>query len=682
MTRRARLIQIITIVVFQAITLILLQLFLPGLDVDSLGSALVVAAILILAGSLYWWVFVTLFSWLPIWLFPVLTFVLSGLAVLLAGSFVPGITIKNLGTGIWIALALTAVNAILGGLLSLDLDDKFDRNVTRRLVTRRGKPIKSDVPGFLFLEIDGLGRANLLRALDDGQMPNLARWIAKGTHEIIGWETEFSSQTGAMQSGILLGNNVDIPAYRWWDRQQGRLVMSGLPKDAQAIEARLSNGRGLCSDGGASRGNMFSGDATESMFTFSSILNRERGRGPGFYFYLVSPYVVARLIARFVNEIIKEWWQASQQRRRKDPYRVSARNLAYGFLRGFMGPVLQDLITYTVISDVLRGVPAIYALYAGYDDLAHFAGMTSPEVFESLHEIDRYLGRIERALAHAPRPYHIVVLSDHGQSLGRTFQATYGLSLEELVKGLVKGDAEIFYSMAHNEAWDDLSAFLTEATTSEERTASVVRRMLASRQRAGYVEVGPGAAMPDKMGASAEEAQIVVLASGCTGLVYFTDSSERRTYEQIQDAHPELIVGLINHPGIGFVMVKSQEQGDMVISNDGVHYLEDDHVDGTDPLAVFGPNAAAHMRRESRFSTCPDIVVNTAYDPRTEELAGFENQASHHGGLGGPQNHPFVLRPTVLSYDGAPLVGATSVYKLLRGWRDTVQGMPEEPEGI
>ena len=106
---------------------------------------------------------------------------------------------------------------------------------------------------------------------------------------MLGWETDFSSQTGAMQTGILLGNNTDVPAYRWWDREQKKIVMSGLPKDAQAIEARLSSGNGLCSDGGASRGNMFSGDATESMLTFSTLRNRERGRGPGFYFYLLQP---------------------------------------------------------------------------------------------------------------------------------------------------------------------------------------------------------------------------------------------------------------------------------------------------------------------------------------------------------------------------------------------------------
>ncbi len=88
--------------------------------------------------------------------------------------------------------------------------------------------------------------------------------------------------------------------------------------------------------------------------------------------------------------------------------------------------LLQDLVTYTVINDALRGVPAVYALYGGYDDLGHFTGMQSPESMEGLHVIDAYFGRIEKALEYAPRPYHIVVLSDHGQSIGPTFKNASG----------------------------------------------------------------------------------------------------------------------------------------------------------------------------------------------------------------------------------------------------------------
>ncbi len=674
---RARIVQIISVIIVHVITLIILAYFLDGFSYTTLRSLFTMTILVALGESLFWWVFITFFSWLPVWLYPIITFALNGAFIMVIGNLIPGITISNIATGIWITIWLTAVNAILSGLLSLDEDSQFDRNVTRRMVARRGNPTKTDVPGILYLEIDGLGEAILRRAIEEGHMPTLKRWIDSGSHQLMGWETDFTAQTGAMQTGILLGNNTDVPAYRWWDREAGRVVMSGIPKDAQAIEARLSNGRGLCSDGGTSRGNMFSGDATESMFTFSSMLNKSRGRGPSFYFYLASPYVLSRLITRYIIEVVKEWWQAAAQRRRKDKYIVGARNPAYAFLRAFMGATLQDLTTYTVISDVLRGVPAAYALYAGYDDLSHFAGMTTPEAFEALHETDRYFARIENAVSIAPRPYHIIVLSDHGQSTGPTFKAAYGMSLEELVKGLVKGDDKVFVSLETDNAWENVNAVLNESVNSKARAATLIRRMLASKEKEGMVDVVPDQNATEKVHEKAKEANVVVMGSGCTGLIYFTQAKQRMTFEQIQDAYPELIIGLINHPGIGFIMVLSAEFGPMVIHKDGIHYLLDDRVEGkVDPLAVYGPRAADHLRRESSFTNCPDIVVNTVYNPETQELPGFENQVSHHGGLGGPQNHPFILHPTSLSDGSTPVVGAEGVYKLLRSWRDQVQNIP------
>ncbi|RPJ43708.1 MAG: hypothetical protein EHM21_11135, partial [Chloroflexi bacterium] len=639
----------------------------------SLRSLLVITVVLAVAQAASWYVFINFFSWLPGWLYPIFTFFINGLLIWWLGNLVRDVEITTIGTALWITIWLTIVDAIVSNLISLDEDSRFDRNVIRHIVRKRGNPIKTDVPGFLFLEIDGLSEKLLRQALDEGHLPNLKRWIDSGSHEIVGWETDFSAQTGAMQSGILLGCNEDVPAYRWWDRDQKRIVMSGLPKDATAIEARLSQGIGLCSDGGSSRGNMFSGDADESMLTFSTI-RKSRGRGPGFYFFLFNPYVIARIITRFLTMVIKEWWQAWQQRRAKYKYAAPSRNFMYGFLRGALGPLLHDLITYTVISDVLRGLPAIYGLYSAYDDLAHFAGMNSAECFEELTETDHYFGRIENALKNAPRPYHVVILSDHGQTIGPRFEAAYGSSLEKLVKSLIKTD--IYYSDSHKDNWDALNAVLSESANDDTRTAGLVRKMFASRTKDGAVEIAPKGETSDKEEAEAEKAKVVVMGSGSTGLVYFTDAPRRMTFEQIQDAYPELIIGLKDHPGISYILVRTETQGDIVIGKGGVHYLVDDHVEGKlDPIAHFGPNAALHLRRESSFTNCPDIVVSTVFDPETQEMPGFENQVSHHGGMGGPQSYPFLLRPTALPYDGSPIIGAESVHHLLRGWREKVQGL-------
>lgn len=679
---RARIVQFVSLTLVQALAVMFVLWFLPfGRSLD-LWQAVVVVVVLSLAQAGFWMIFINFFSWLPVMVYPLVTFILTGALV----AFLLNLAFPKAAVTIWdgitISIIFTVINAILGAIFSLDEDVSFDRNVTQKIAQKRGSPITTDVPGILYLEVDGLGRERFEHALREGYMPTLKKWLDDGKYETTDWETDYTAQTGAMQTGLLQGNNDDIPAYRWWDRELGRIVMSGNPKDAKMLEARLTNGRGLCSDGGASRGNMFSGDATESLFTFSTLLNRDRSMGPGFYLFLFSPYVVARITSRFVIEVIKEWfeaWQARQRHKRGiDKYAVSSRNPAYAFLRAFMGPMLQDLVTYAVISDIARGVPAVYALYAGYDDLGHFAGMDSPEAFEMLRETDRYFKRIERALELAPRPYKIIVLSDHGQSTGPTFKAAHGVSLEDLVKALVKREGAVYASLETNEAWDNLNAFLSESINSNTRTARLVRRTIAKKtDQDEIVRIGPDRdpAVAEKEEQEAESKDVIVLASGCTGLVYFRHAPQRMTYEQIQAAYPDLIIGLVNHPGIGLVLVDSAENGAMVLAKGGVYYLKDDSLEGTvNPLAPFGPNAALHLRRESSFVDCPDIIVNARYDPATGELCGFENQVSHHGGLGGPQNHPFIFHPKELKVGDEPIVTAVGAYRVLRSWRDELQG--------
>lgn len=676
---RGRIIQFLSILIVQALAVMLLTWLFPNEHDLTFIQAIGVVFIISIAQVVFWYLFINFLGWLPVWTYPFVTFVLTGaLVAFLTNLVFPSAHITVWG-GIGMTLALTLVNAVLGAIFSLDEDSSFDRNVTLKIARKRGNPVATTVPGILYLEIDGLGIEIFSRALSEGYMPTLKKWMDAGNYTLTGWETDFTAQTGAMQVGILEGNNDDVPAYRWWDRKPGRIVMSGNPLDARQIEARVTRGRGLCADGGASRGNMFSGDASESLFTFSTLLNRQRPMGPGFYLFLVSPYVVARLVSRFIIEVIQEWWQAWQQKRRKDKYIVSARNPAYAFLRGFIGPVLEDLTTYAVISDIARGLPAVYALYAGYDDLGHFTGMYSPEAFDALGKTDRYFGRIERALETAPRPYKIVILSDHGQSIGPTFKAAYGVSLEELVKLLIRKQDAVYASLDTNEAWDKLNAFLSECLNSNPRIAGFFHRWFGKKTDSNQiVRVGPNRdpelTSPTEQAADGKE--VIVLASGCTGLICFRHAQERMTYEAIQNKYPAMLPGLLNHPGVGFVLVNSEHNGPMALGKQSVLFLQDGRLEGQDPLALYGPNARQHALRELSCADCSDLVVNSIYDPQTRELPGFENQVSHHSGLGGPQNFPFVFHPSDLKVDGTPILTAVGIYQVLRGWRDQLQPTP------
>src|SRR5512134_540394 len=94
---------------------------------------------------------------------------------------------------------------------------------------------------------------------------------------------------------------------------------------------------------------------------------------------------------------------------------------------------------------MLSGRPAVYATFASYDEVAHHSGLERPDTLEALRKLDQQFGRIDRARRYAPRPYEIVVLSDHGQTQGATFKQRNGYGLDELVeRSLASGEVADF----------------------------------------------------------------------------------------------------------------------------------------------------------------------------------------------------------------------------------------------
>ena len=163
----------------------------------------------------------------------------------------------------------------------------------------------------------------------------------------------------------------------------------------------------------------------------------------------------------------------------------------------------------------------------------------------------------------------------------------------------------------------------------------------------------------------AKDSELIVLGSGNMGLIYLTQWSERLNYEEIVMLFPDLIPGLVKHSGIGFILVNSIADGGMVIGQNGIYYLDSDIIVGENPLEDFGVNAAKHLKRQNSFRNMPDILVNSFYDAKFDEVCAFEELIGSHGGLGGDQSKPFILYPSEWS-DPGDLVGAESIYSFLK----------------
>ncbi|HEX6753346.1 MAG TPA: phage holin family protein, partial [Solirubrobacterales bacterium] len=260
------------VLLLDALTLLLLSEAMPGFVLDGAPAALGAAALIGFLNALIWPVIARFALPLTVLTLGFAALLLNGLLVTFAIDVLPGGEIEGVFEGVVVTIAMAAVTAIVYALLAIDEDESWYRYVVRRQARRRKRAVRSEVPGVLFLEIDGLAHDVLHRALGDGSAPNLAAWLRSGSHRLERWETDWSSQTGACQAGLLHGSNEDMPAFRWWEKDRDAAIVTNHPRDAEELERRHSNGRGLLHADGASRANILSGDAPHSMLTMSTAL--------------------------------------------------------------------------------------------------------------------------------------------------------------------------------------------------------------------------------------------------------------------------------------------------------------------------------------------------------------------------------------------------------------------------
>jgi uncharacterized membrane protein YvlD (DUF360 family) len=663
----ARIARVVVLWLLSAGTLMLMSALLSGVSVDNFGTALAVAAVIALVNAFVWPLLLRVALPLAVLTLGLGVIVINGALIVLISELDAGLHVSSLSDGVLVSVVVAAVNTAASSVLAIDDDSMWVRGVVRRYAQRVTPAGDVDRPGLLFLEIDGLAHDVLMRAVRDGNAPTLARWMRDGSHRLTRWETDWSSQTGACQAGLLHGNNDDIPAFRWWEKDRGTAIVTNHPRDAEEIERRHSDGRGLLFSDGSSRANIVSGDAPHSLLTMSTVLRRDRhGRiGQDYFGYFANPYNVTRTFVLVLREVFSELWSAWRQRALDVLPRIH-RGFAYSLVRAWATVIQRDLQVYSIIADMYAGRPVIYSTFLAYDEVAHHSGIERSETLATLRQVDRQIGRLAAAAREAPRPYRLVVLSDHGQSQGATFLDRYELTLEQLVQQAIEQHT-MGVDGSSSEALAFLGASLDEAASGSTRRSRALRRV-SGRESADEPpeQIVPDGDAGDGAGDGLPEA--VVMASGCLGLVTFPREPGRVTLEWLQERYPRLIPALREHPGIGFMLVSSREHGATVIGARGTAFPESGRVEGEDPLAPFGPRAAAHVLRTHGFPHCPDIVVNSTYWPESDEVAAFEELVGSHGGLGGTQSFPFLLHPADLELPDEELVGAEAVHRHLRRW--------------
>ncbi len=668
---------VISIIVV-AITITILSL-LPGFEINDAAALIIGIILLSLLNAHLYPLLIRLTLPLTVLSFGLISFILNGLMILLVAAVMPGWQVDGLLTAIFISIVFTFLfGSVVPGIMGRRDDELYRYEIVKRYANKAKKESAKNYerPGLMILEIDGLSGPALHQAIGQGYMPFIKSWLRSGEYKLLVWDSGLPSQTSAMQAGILHGSHFNIPAFRFYNKKEGVLLVSNRPKDAALMLSHLDDGKGILAENGFSLNNWAHGNAHEILLTFTGF-STEVGSLKGmqssntlFQFFAVAANM-QRVIISAIHDLVTEYREARAQVRRDIEPRIR-RHFPYPLVRTGTVAVLPYLSIYLLIGKMWEGISVAYTTFVSYDEVAHHSGVERSDAFKILTQLDEQVRLMVEASKQAPRKYEFVLLSDHGQSQGATFRQRYGMTLGELIDKSITDPSHAIQIVMGENASGNLNLLASQFAQSSRWAAKRVKALIKNHENKDYIELK---LLSDKESSREEQvkkADTVVCASGNLALVYFKVSKERMTLEEIDAAFPNLVNLLSQHPGIGFVLVRSKDDGLIAVGSKGVYYLDSDTVDGENPLTHYGENAAMHLRELDTYPDVGDLVLISMYDPEWDEVAAFEELVGSHGGLGGDQNHPFIMFPKSFDPDNEikDLIGAPAIYKLLKKWTE------------
>lgn len=628
----------------------------------------------------------------------VVGFFVNALALIITAALLPQFQVNGILPAVIGGVVLAAVNTVLTGLLTIDDSDSFYEQRMARMAQKQPFRTAADATrGLLMLEIDGLSYRHLQQALALGYMPTLQEMIDDEGYVLSQIDCGLPAQTSACQAGILFGDNHDIPAFRWFDKQQQKLYVSS--SDAAELNVRHSNGTGLMRDG-SSINNMFDGDAEKAMLTLSKIRadtpEEGRRRAEDVYLLMLNPYFLTRSIALFFGEAALDVWQSFKQKQANVWPRLNRLKGGYPFIRAATTVVLRDVASSLVILDIMRGSPSIYSTYVGYDKVAHHSGPWTSDAFNLLKKVDREVAHIrDVAQRKAPRPYELILLSDHGQSSGPTFLQRYGLDIKAFIEQHMPQGATVVQSLGGDDGVPNIAAMGTEIQNAQELGVGGRAGVAVAKQANELTHRGAKELQNAMDAVQAADADLIVCATGNLAHVYFDFLPRKVTLSELSAAYPGVVEALVQHDGVGFVVAYADDGVPVVLGKQGQHHLGTGEVSGEDPLQPYSAGSAPPVNKRSRgaglagqapaevrawqvrrmaeFPNAGDLIINSALYP-DGTVAAFEELVGNHGGLGGEQTDSFILHPGEMSVP--PTRNSEDFFGIL----DARRGLPPAPQ--
>lgn len=546
--------------------------------------------------------------------------------------------------------------------------------------------------GFIVVQVDGLAYDHLVQAMARGFAPYLKRLIGAGRLRLASWQCGLPSTTPAVQAGIMFGRNWDIPGFRWYEKAHRRAVVCKLPATVQSLQNRLGAGRKGILSGGSSYYNMFDGGAEWSVFTLSALRAPrffEGVRGIGLMLlFLLSPLRVLRVIRLAIWNYLLDVGRRLLAIFRPSVYRPF--DLLSPMAHIFTRVLFQEIITFGVQMDIYRGARAIYLNNVTYDEVAHKVGPTHPAAYKAIKDIDRQVAQIDKMVTrYGHRKYDLYILSDHGMSPSVPFKRRYRLSLgdyilqqigEPLVLDERWGASEHALLRAHY-LLEELHGLEERLSPRSATVVRATREYLTRRIPGDHLEERPVLSAADSRPADKtnnrehwdpeRHSDIAVRVSGPLAHVYFNVSNRRLNLSDVALLYPSLLTRLIEHPGIGLVVGREGDETVMmgrygtITKNVGSNRIQ-----GSNPLTGLANPAeqAARIDQVASFPRSGDLMLLGAWNNGT--VVAFEDQIGTHGGLGGPQEKPFILYPAEIEWPDGAINSPCHLYPIFTRYLD------------
>ncbi|MDB5104220.1 MAG: oxidoreductase [Fibrobacteres bacterium] len=471
--------------------------------------------------------------------------------------------------------------------------------------------------GLVLIQIDGLAKSQLEKALKRGRMPFLRKLLKREGYHLHDVYSGIPSTTAAAQAELFYGVKGAIPAFAYKERENGRYMKLILPECASRMEGNLSAlGEGLL-EGGSAHSNMYSGGAEETHWCASGLGAADivKNANPlGILAVLVWNFSsILRLVGLLVVEFVVALYDSVRGAISRHEVK---QELLFVLSRVFVVVGLRELIAVQASMDVARGLPIVHVNFVGYDEQAHRRGPSSKFAHFALLGIDNCIERIWKA-AHRSfrRDYDVWIYSDHGQETCTPYAKENRRPLEDAV-------AEV------------LGAPVASPSAMRRAPRMVRSENYNSTQVEGYLLRRSGTKVASEV--PVEPGSPVVIAVGPYGHIYMPTPPEPGQRDGIARR-------LVTKANIPMVMFPDGPGRARVVTPEGQFELPKDAARVLGPMHPFPEECGRDLMLSCHHPHSGDFVI-AGWRPRGKPISFvWENGA--HGGPGYDETHAFGLFP-------------------------------------